>query len=363
MNDKPKKPQKLQQRVRGGSSLTISELEKHGGYRYDILAEAVAKHKKLLLINGKETAITPVGMTPAQCAAVIKSGKKKEIEDLAFVYSGMSPNTPPFGVSSIVKTTAFGGLGPGRNRLEKENQMIAKLHNEIVAAIDNEARQSPGKHIDGIRIKIGTNYHTVSGVVKVSDPAAKADAALIGPAGGPRGHDGTVKQKEVAWLSLKDGTGARSFQQWSGVSESGSRPIAEHPEVVSFIETLKEKVGDTFPPSLSLYREIENWELKNLAIYGVEWSGTGASINNVDAILQGHPTSVKLVKTGHHYEIRGGHFIYNPKRIMGGPLEPVIMVRYASDRNNFGIRGARVMIAPRGGRNSTPIDDYNKDPR
>lgn len=358
MNDKPIKPQKLQQRVKGGSSLTISELEKHGGYRYGILAEAVAKHKKLLLINGKETAIIPVGKTPEQCAAVIKSGKKSEIEELAFVYPGMNKNTPPFGVSSIVKTTAFGGLGPGRNRLDKENQMIAKLHNEIVAAIDAEATASPGKHIDGIRIKIGSNYHIVSGVVKVSDPAAKADAALIGPAGGPRGHDGKVKQEEIAWLSLKDGVDARSFQQWSGASESAARPIAEHPEVVSFIKTLKEKVGDTFPQSLTLYRDIKDQELKNMAIYGVEWNGSKASINNVDAILQGNPTLVKLVKTGHHYEIRGGHFIYNPKRIAGGPLEPVLMVRYSSDRNNFGIHGARVMIAPRGGRKATLIDEY-----
>ena len=41
------------------------------------------------------------------------------------------------------------------------------------------------------------------------------------------------------------------------------------------------------------------------------------------------------------------------KERLEGEFEPILMARYSGDRNNFGIKGARVGVYPAGGRKVT----------
>ena len=63
-------------------------------------------------------------------------------------------------------------------------------------------------------------------------------------------------------------------------------------------------------------------------------------------VLQGDPQfdGNRLVATGSAHA--------NKERLEGD-FEPVLMARYSSDRNNFGIKGARVGVYPAGGRKVT----------
>ena len=67
--------------------------------------------------------------------------------------------------------------------------------------------------------------------------------------------------------------------------------------------------------------------------------GRKAGPQNVDLVLQGDPQfdGNRLVATGSAHA--------NKERLEGD-FEP-LMARYSSDRNNFGIKGARVGVYPR----------------
>lgn len=347
-------PKKLPKKISGGV-LDFSSLTKRGGFRQDVLAEAITKGKQLLLINGKKTKITPLGMSRSECARVIREGKKDRVEALAFVYAGMG-NLAPFGVSSISKSAAFGGMADGdisgNRTIEKESQMIKKLQNEIWDARQSENQNDPTRIVDEIPLKIGSRVFMVHDCIKEtarsSGKDSKADAVFV-----------NVKGEPVAWLSLKDGTKATHYQQWSGTSKQNARPIAEHDEVVAFIAKIKALFPNGFPNGLALYSPITDPELKNLAVYGIDWQAnrTSQGSDNVSGVLQGVVSNVRLSKTGHFYQILGGHFIDNPDNIPRSH-EPVLLVRYDGSRRDHGIPGARIVIYPAGGRRMTDIDEY-----
>jgi hypothetical protein len=211
-------------------------------------------------------------------------------------------------------------------RLEKEEGQIIALDSSIK------------EHLNGqpsIKLAVGTRVVDAAGVIKVAGNV-KADAAVVDPTG-----------QEVAWISLKDGTSPQGFGQWGGVNH-----LANNPEVQGFVEQLAGLFGDEFPRGPTYGRPIKDPKLKALVCFGKNF-GQAPGISNVDLILQGHPTLKKGTRGS--YVITGAHSWYNGD-IPTGEYDPVLTVRFSSDRSDFGIKGARITAYPTKGRPWQPID-------
>jgi hypothetical protein len=211
-------------------------------------------------------------------------------------------------------------------RLEKEEGQIIALDSSIK------------EHLNGrpsIKLAVGTRVVDAAGVVKVPGNV-KADAAIVDASG-----------QEVAWISLKDGTTPLGFGQWGGVNH-----LANNPEIQRFVEQLAGLFGKEFPRGPTYGRPIKDPKLKALVCFGKNY-GQAPGISNVDLILQGHPTLKKGTRGS--YVITGAHSWYNGD-IPTGEYDPVLTVRFSSDRNDFGITGARITAYPTKGRPWQPVD-------
>lgn len=211
-------------------------------------------------------------------------------------------------------------------RLEKEEGQIIALDSAIK------------EHLNGqpfIKLAVGTRVVNAAGIAKVPGNV-KADAAVVDANG-----------QEVAWISLKDGTTPLGFGQWGGVNH-----LANNPEVRSFVEQLVGLFGNEFPRGPTYGRPIKDPTLKALVCFGKNY-GQAPGISNVDLILQGHPTLKKGTRGS--YIVTGAHTWHNGD-IPTGEYEPVLTVRFSSDRSDFGIKGARITAYPTKGRPWQPVD-------
>lgn len=218
-------------------------------------------------------------------------------------------------------------------RLEKEaGQLIA---------IDSSIKE----HLKGkpyIKLAIGERVVNAAGAVNVPGNP-KADIAIVDDKGTP-----------VAWISLKDGTNPKGFGQWGGVDYMG-----KDPEVAKFVQGIKAAFGDQFPRGPTYGVRIKNPQLKALTVFGKDFGGA-PGINNVDLVLQGHPTLTKGSRGG--YVLTGAHSWYNGD-IPTGEYEPMLIARYSADRGNFGIVGARISSYPAGGRPINPLPKSAAKPK
>lgn len=157
---------------------------------------------------------------------------------------------------------------------------------------------------------------------------------------------GTVAGQYAGHVSHKAGDGARAFQQWAGTSQRVEPNIFNHPETQAFINTLKELYPNGMPPATTVGRRIQDDNLKKMAVYGSQYGGIRGE-NNVDITMQG---VLNIRNKGRYYELTStGHKLNNGDRITGN-YEPVFLGVYKGDRSDHGIRGARVIIQPIGGR-------------
>jgi hypothetical protein len=231
------------------------------------------------------------------------------------------------GATIMVKPAEAQGAG-----LEKEAGQILALDTSIK------------EHLDGqpfIKLVVGTRVVNAAGIIKVAGNV-KADAQIVDETGTP-----------VAWISLKDGNGPRGFGQWGGVNHLG-----RDPDVMKFVQDLKSKVGPEISRGPTYGATITNDRLKALTCFGKDFGGQ-PGISNVDLILQGHPTLKKGTRGS--YVITGAHSWYNGD-IPQGEYEPVLTARFAPDRNDFGIKSARITAYPNAGRPWKNLNDMKALP-
>lgn len=218
-------------------------------------------------------------------------------------------------------------------RLEKEEGQIIALDSAIK------------EHLNGkpsIKLAVGTRIVDAAGVAKVPGNV-KADAEIVDAQG-----------NAVAWISLKDGNSPRGFGQWGGVNH-----IGRDPEVVKFVQSLKAiAVNNEMPRKLTYGAPIKNANLKAISCFGKDYGGEPGR-SNVDLILQGHPTLKKGTRGS--FVLTGAHTWHNGD-IPQGEYEPVLTARYSSDRNDFGIIGARITAFPSAGRPWKPVPKPAKNP-
>ena len=122
-----------------------------------------------------------------------------------------------------------------------------------------------------------------------------------------------------------------------------------------------------YPSKISFGRKIKDDKLKKMAIFGKNYSSDGdGGINNVDLVVQGFFT---LTRAGSErtkddkeienvYILGASHIAYRKNLkgdLLSGPYEPILVTRFASDRQNHGIKYCRMMTYPQGGRKYTEI--------
>lgn len=214
-----------------------------------------------------------------------------------------------------------------------------------------------------IDLQIGTKtFENIVGVNKV-EGTVKADLAFVALQ--------NRKLVEVAWCSHKMGSYATDFGQWGGVTHF---PRGTFTELDEFVDYMKQVVGVGKLYDLSKMgpttfgMEVKDVNLEMQSIYG-KFYGRAEGPSNCTAVLQGTPS---IRKVGNKYSLHMSAHIHMNGHRMTGSYEPLLMLikKAASEkiadptvkgvRSDYGIRGARVSVYPRGGRAVTHLVQKNR---
>jgi len=266
-------------------------------------------------------------------------------------------------LAKLQKTAEFGGKG-SEFYVKKEIAARGQLDDLIQAAL-------AAANTDAIIVKVVSpsgevmaKWDDVVGVAdteKVKGVDPKSDFQLMRKDGKP-----------PVFISHKDGTGPTHFGQWSGTSIKAGEKIAKHPEIKKFVEEdlrpylNKETDEDgneywAHPQGLSVGRKIQDKNLQLMSIFGQDYTPSGpGSVNNCDLVAQGmftlktdEPEETKDDKEVEvAYTLSAGHLMVRSDLDNTFPdgYAPALVTRYASRRNNYGIRGMRMTIYPEAGR-------------
>lgn len=305
------------------TQLSANELRKYSE-RADIFVRKIKENELFEVVGNKKVKI----IAPQKSLAVLKSGSDTELRDLRLA----DTDGNIYKLTDFVKNKDFGGRGAGSGTA-KEDKALTSLRYQI-----NKAKSAEGRAT--IKIQIGSKTYDVFDVV--STPGTpKSDFHLI-----------NIDGESVAWISHKDGSTAKDFQQWGGMSTSKEPKLATHKESTKFIDDLKaycKAKGLTgLPRATTVARKISDKKLKMLSIYGNAY-GSIYNTQNVTLVLQG---DIILNKTNSTYNITATHTHLNGEEL-NNDYEPVLMAIYKGDRSDYGVTGTRIVIAPVGSRKIT----------
>ena len=263
----------------------------------------------------------------------------KSVEDLANLRDNRGSIILPIGstgsssirLSQLYKDAAF--VTRTQNTTAAERYEITQTRNQL-----ESIKQRIG--FDFIRLIVGKNTYLVTGV-ESTPGTPKSDMNFI-----------DNKGRRVGFVSLKQGATANAVQQWGGVSPRAGGSIASNPEVQSFVQKVKELFPDGITPATTVAREIQSSQLKNLGIYGNAYGGA-PSINNVDVLLQGSVRINSINST--EYKLTGSAMTHSNGDILPPLYQPALMAIYKGDRNDYGIKNARLVMNAIGGRRITQM--------
>jgi len=301
------------------AQLSGKEINKYP-FRAEVFIRKLNEKSPFELKGGKKVVL----VKPTGVDKVLRSGSNDNINKLRFADNKGNI----YKVSDFVKTKEFGGRGAGSGTA-KEDAALADLRKQIEKAKINEGKAE-------IPIRVGSKTYMVMDAV-TTPGTPKSDFHLI-----------DANEKEVVWISHKDGSRAKDFQQWGGLSARVEPKLHSDPETTDFVNEIRKLYPNGLPNATTLYRKIKNNKLKMMSVYGNEY-GLAYSRQNTTLMLQGN---VKLTKAGSYYKISATHTHTNGDK-MEGDYEPVFMAIYKGDRSDFGIKGTRVVIAPIGSRKLT----------
>ena len=293
--------------------LSFGDLRKYGGPRLNKLYDLISNKEPIALSTGEEKVID---FAKPEYAEYFQNSDIEGIKSLA----GSRVNAFPFfkvdgeeiGINSLLKTPAFGGKGKGSGTAQ-EDIALAGINKELasIGSIDIELAGKEYKKI--------IKAETVKGV-------PKADFTL------------NTEDGPVIFLSHKDGSTPKHFQQYSGF-----KGLEDYEEIKSFVEAVRKATGGELQPKTSFKRALLNDEVKRKSVYGLEQGSDKFGINNCQAILQG-PVKFEAQESG-DYVIKCNHQVNNPELPSGG-YEPMLYVTFRRDRNNMNVKNARFGIYP-----------------
>ena len=270
--------------------------------------------------NGKKVKIDPT------VANTLKS--INDIENYRVGRSIILPTTMKGQVrlSQLFKDAAF--VGRTQNTTAAEDAEVL-----IVTRKLEEIKNQIGS--DFVNLQIGKNTYQVVRV-ESTPGVPKSDF-----------HFRDVNGNMVGFVSHKDGSSVTAIQQWGGITQRAEPVLAAHPETQAFVATCQAKFGNQMPRATTVARRIQDNRLKMQAVYGNGYGGP-YSTQNVDLLLQG---TVNITRSGAgKYKLVASSQTHSNGDPIGGSYEPVFMCIYKGDRDNYGIKGARIAISGKGGR-------------
>lgn len=305
------------------STLSPSEVLKYG-WRVDRFIDKYKKGEPFELVSGQDVRLA---FDDGIYETLLRK-RNYEYQKLVFVDAKIK--TKKYKFSSFKKTVEFGGKPEGKGAgVDIEMREINAINEQF-----NKIRSTTGQTSIPVKVKNQTIYAYQC----VKTPGVpKSDFSVL-----------DEKGNEVLWISHKEGSAPRDFQQWGGMTEAG---IQDHPEVQVFIQQVKDKFPNGIPNATTVAKMIKDNKLKNYAVYGVDYK-LGSTVygrQNVSIVLQG---PVKLQKYGNVWKFTANHAHDNGEDINAG-FEPVLMAMYKGDRSNFGVKGARFAIQPKMSRKVT----------
>lgn len=303
------------------AQLSASELKKYD-WRPEVFLRKLKEKSLFEVSGGKKVELK----YESKLDSILRGGNSTELNQLRLE----AKDGTEYKLSDFVKTAEFGGKGEGSGTI-KEDRALASLKEQIEAAKKKDGTST-------LKIKIKDVTYDVFDVI--STPGTpKSDFHFI-----------NVDGEEIAWISHKDGRSARDFQQWGGTSERSEPKIAGTNETKDFISYLRNKYPRGLPNATTVGKAIKDKQLKMMSVYGNEFGGK-LSRQNVSLMLQG---DIKLNKQGSVYNVTAYHTHFNGDD-MTGDYEPIFMAIYKGDRNDHGIYGTRIVIAPKGCRKITEM--------
>lgn len=293
------------------ASLSGKELLKYD-WRVEVFLEKYKTHSPFELVGGKKVEL----LYEEDKYKTIAKRVQSELNNLEFFDSSGNK----YKLSNLLKNREFGGKGEGFG-VNIEMREIDSLNKQL-----NEAKKKLKKST--VPVKVGNKIYEVSECNK-TDGTPKSDFHLL-----------DIDGKEVVWISHKDGSKPKDFQQWGGMSEK-EVPVYKHPETQKFIKQMQAMFPKGIPNATTVAKKIKDKKLKNFSVYGIGFGGP-LGRQNVSMLVQG---PIKLVQKGKYFEIESNHVHYNNDIIDGG-FEPVFMAMFKGDRSSFGVKGARFGISP-----------------
>ena len=263
----------------------------------------------------------------------------KSIEDLEKLKDNRGSILLPTGstgsssirLSQLYKDAAF--VTRTQNTTAGERYEITQTRNQLEVI-----KQRIG--FDFVKLRVGKNTYLVTNVENTPG-TPKSDMNFIDNQG-----------RKVGFVSLKQGATANAVQQWGGVSPRAGSAIASDPEVQSFVQKVKELFPDGITPATTVARKIQNIQLQNLGIYGNAFGG-GFGVNNVDVLLQGSVRINSINST--EYKLTGSAMTHNNGDSLPPLYQPALMAIYKGDRNDYGVKNARLVMNAIGGRRITEM--------
>lgn len=226
------------------------------------------------------------------------------------------------------------------NRLEHEQSIIGTLNAQI-DALKNE---------NGI-VKISCNSGICEIVSAEKVPGTpKADIVLKGKT-----------DKDSIWISLKKGTKIKEFGGYGGISmlhlEKAKKNGAIKPSDIKVAKEFATHFGEIRKDNFKgRYSDDKTYPvpfaLQRVALYGIDSAKSKPfGKDKCNYVIQSDPEKLRFEETKEKgiYVLTGAHVLIYPEiPDKNSEYYPIFCARNSRDRNNYGLKGIRVGIFPKG---------------
>ena len=304
------------------AGLSPTELNKRNNF--SLFKSRIATRGEFTLVNGNGK---KVRIDPSVAKNINRTDDLEQYKQGASIVLPLVNNSGEVRLTQLYKDAKFVGRSQNTTAAEDaEIQQIRKLLEDIKAKTGG----------DSVTLQIGARFYKVTGI-ESTPGTPKSDFNFLAENG-----------SKVGFVSHKDGTNPRAIQQWGGITQRGEPKLAAHPETKAFVQKCRELFPNGIPPGTTVARKIKDTKLKMMAVYGNAYGG-GTGVQNVDLLLQGN---VRITPAGvGKYKLSASAQTHKNGEELKNGNEPVFMAIYKGDRDNYGVKGARMVISAKGGRN------------
>lgn len=307
------------------TKLSIAELNKHEGVRWDNLAKRIEKGKPVY-INGQPTVLG--SRDPAIQRQLIESCRQKNLTrfntqtgvKLPVLFSASKCSFVE--LSNIDKDANF--IDEKAHPLDKEIQQRLQLSNMIEHYKRKLKRDTLFCSYDGQTV------FSVSSVEKTPG-AVKSDIQFCDD-----------RKIPIIWMSHKWGCSQNDFQQWGGVSSYTDRSY-----VVRHIERVRSKCNKSFTEGVRYGSDAVPSDDSFSIVYGKDFYGQQLGPDNVSFVAQGNVRLVESETDPTVLNIIASTMMLKNGEGIPDAYYPAIVSSYRRDRNQFGIKNHRVGFYPK----------------